>query len=389
MQRVSFMSLWSPSPQHLPGEGKSPGSLLFSHVYPFAVSVSPCLCFTMRPHHTASHRAATPASMTTSSAGPWRKLWSALGMAGLGFLLASTGCGAAPPAPALASGERPVTGEARYDRFFAEVSDLLIAVKEGEREEAEVRGALARRIGVSEQAPADVLGERLRERTARLAAEGLTMELEFTGIDDGEDEDALVEDAELAAARAANPPPANAAPSTDDASASSTSPTATLRTLGRDPEKRELRLLKVLAQAALSGATVYVDMGRVHDRTELLLAEAAKLRAGITTAFVEAAQRDRVRAKLAEAEVLLPQLSAQARAVSNATDMLIAVLDEAANTAQSAQAIRRRAAREKEAQLKAAGPPGSGGPRRPAPKERESGTAPADPPAAVTPRAEP
>jgi hypothetical protein len=331
----------------------------------------------MRPHHTALENAHASISIMTRSAGRWLKLRAAVGIAGLGLLVwAPAGCGPGRPAAALASGERPVTGEARYDRFFGEVSDLLLAVKEAGLEEAEVRGALARRIGAPEQAPADVLGERLRERTARLALEGLTMELEFTGIDDGEDEDALVEDAESAAARAANPTPANPEASADSVAASSTLPTATLRTLGRDPEKRELRLLKVLAQAALSGATVYADMGRVQRRTELLGAEAAKLKAGITTAFLEAAQRDQVRAKLAEAEVLLPQLNAQARAVSNAADLLIAVLDEAANTAQSAQAIRRRAAREREAQSKAPGPPGSErGPRRPTPKEGEPSAA--------------
>jgi hypothetical protein len=326
-----------------------------------------------------------------NSAGRWLKLRAAVGIAGLGLLVfAPAGCGPGRPAAALASGERPVTGEARYDRFFAEVSDLVLAVKEAGLEEAEVRGALARRIGAPEQAPADILGERLRERTARLALEGLTMELEFTGIDDGEDEDALVEDAEIAAnaaARAANPTPANSEASADGVAVSSTLPTATLRTLGRDPEKRELRLLKVLAQAALSGATLYADMGRVQRRTELLGAEAAKLRAGITTAFLEAAQRDQVRARLAEAEVLLPQLNEQARVVSNAADLLIAVLDEAANTAQSAQAIRRRAAREKEAQLKAPGPQGS--PRRPLPRERESGAAPGEPSASDPPDVEP
>jgi hypothetical protein len=327
--------------------------------------------------------------MTTSGAGRWRKLLSAVGIAGLGlFPIALAGCGPGLPPAALASGERLVTGEARYDRFFAEVSDLLLAVKEAELEEAEVRGALARRIGAPEQAPADILGERLRDRTARLAVEGLTMELEFTGIDDGEDEDALVEEAEIAAnaaAQAANPTPANAAASSDAVAASSALPTATLRTLGRDPEKRELRLLKVLAQAALSGAMVYVDMGRVQRRTEVLLAEAAKLRPGIPTAFLEAAQRDQVRAKLAEAEVLLPQLNARARAVSNAADLLIAVLDEAANTAQSAQAIRRRAAREREAQVKAGGP-------RENPQGPERGprrALPAEPSPADTPDVEP
>jgi hypothetical protein len=237
-----------------------------------------------------------------------------------------------------------VTGDARYDQFFADINDLYAAVKEAQREEAEVRGALARRIGLSEQAAPDVLGARLRERTAKLAAEGLTLELEFTGIDDTDDEDEAA-DPELASGHLQGAPArevTSAGAEGDVAEASTVPPTATLRTPGREPQRGELRLLKVLAQAALSGVTIYSDMGLVHRRTEHLLTEAGKLREQVDTTFAEPEQRERVRVKLDEAEEFLPRLSQQARSVTNSADLLIALLDEAANTAPQGQAQARR-----------------------------------------------
>ncbi len=249
----------------------------------------------------------------------------------LSLALGSASCKPASTVPGIATGERPVTGDARYDRFFAEVSELLASVQEAKREQADVRGALARRSGLPEDAAIDVLGARLRERTARLAAEGLTLELEFTGID-VENEGS----AEAAAPSEAGDPGAESA-------AAKVIPTATLRTPGREPERRELRLLEVLAQAALSAATIYADMGRVERRVPLLLEQSGELRRGVGSAFAEASKRQTVEAKLAEAEVLLPDLDRQAKAVGNEADVLIAVLDEAANTAPPA---RRRPARD-------------------------------------------
>jgi hypothetical protein len=240
--------------------------------------------------------------------------------------LGAAGCKTALAPPALATGERPVTGVPRYDRFFADVNAALVAVQEARTEEAEARGMLARRLGMPEAVAVDVLGVRLRERTARLYEAGLSLELEFTGIeDDSADEhtDASVDaeaNAESAAAAAAVPEEEVVAP------------TATLRTPGREPVRRELRLLEAIAQAALSGATVYVNMGRERRRAEHLLRELGELRTQLETSFVNADERERTRAKLNEAEALLPQLNTQAREVSGAADTLVSLLDEAANT---------------------------------------------------------
>ena len=72
-------------------------------------------------------------------------------------------------------------------------------------------------------------------------------------------------------------------------------PTATLRTPGREPQRRELRLLEALAQAALSGATIYSNMGRERRRLERLAAEVVELEARVDTSFIDPSERDRVR----------------------------------------------------------------------------------------------
>jgi hypothetical protein len=239
------------------------------------------------------------------------------------------GCTPRQAPPALASGERPVTGVPRYDQFFAELSSVLVAVQEGRREEAEARAALARRVALPESAPVDVLGARLRERTSRWASDGLTLALEFTGID----EEAGEPPGESAEAAAEGQPPAAPGPEAEaHAEADVTPPTATLRTPGREPEGRELRLLEALAQAALSGATVYSDMGRVRKRTERLTLELSELEAHLDSSITDVVDRERVRAKLQEAKELLPTLNAGAREVWGSADTLVALLDEAANT---------------------------------------------------------
>lgn len=253
-------------------------------------------------------------------------------------------CGSSQPVAALASGERPVTGEPRYDKFFAELGAMLAAVQGGEQEAADVRGALARRVGLPENAAADVLGARLRERTARLASEGLTLELEFTGIDDIDDRELGMAKPEPVAGEPAEAPVVPRDPEEDPVEEGApVAPTATLRTPGREPEPRELRLLKVLAQAALSGATLYADMEVIRRRATELTGEVTELRARLPTAFTDVGQRDKVRNKLAEAEELLPELGERARALSNSADLLIALLDEAANTAAGSPPNRRRA----------------------------------------------
>jgi hypothetical protein len=128
-----------------------------------------------------------------------------------------------------------------------------------------------------------------------------------------------------------------------------------------------LRLLEALAQAALSGATIYSNMGRERRRMERLMTEAGELEARVDTTFVDPSDRERVRRKLGEAKEFLPQLNAQAREVSGAADILISLLDEAANTAPVGPARRRPA-----------GPPKDGAPRPPA-----------APPGAPPPRAAP
>ena len=118
-------------------------------------------------------------------------------------------------------------------------------------------------------------------------------------------------------------------------------PSATLRTPGREPQRRELRLLEALAQAALSGATIYANMGRERRHTEQLLVEVAELEARVDSSFVDAGDREKVRSKLSEAKQFLPQLNAQAREISGSADILISLLDEAANTAPVTPARRR------------------------------------------------
>jgi hypothetical protein len=291
--------------------------------------------------------------------------------------LFANGCTPGPARPAVASGERPVTGNARYDRFFAEVSDLYGAARESVREVAEVRAALSRRVGLPDSVTVDVLGARLRERTARLAQDGLTLELEFTGIDDSEDDETFPAEGESPNADA----PGSADGLGEAAGHAKVLASATLRTPGREPARRELRLLKVLAQAALSGATVYVDMERAQHRTVQLLEEAAKLDGQVSTTFYDAAQRDLVRSKLSEAEAFLPDLREQAHQAANAADVLIALLDEAANTAPEGPAPRRRPARE--APRDATAPSASDrGPRRPPVKNSEPAAAAAPLPAA-------
>lgn len=272
--------------------------------------------------------------------------------------LVFSACAAGRAAPTLATGERPVTGDARYDRFFSELGELLRKVDEAEREQEEVRGALARRVGSSENAPPEVLGARLRERTAKLAEGGLTLELEFTGIDDAEDGD-LPPPGEPANTAAAGPATVAPAPV----------PSATLRTPGREPERRELRLLEVLARAAVSAAMIYAEMGHVQKRTPPLLEELGKLRARVPETFADAARRDTVRDQLEEAEQLLPELHDRARATGNAAEVLIAILDESANTAPTPAS--RRPTRGQNTRENAAGS-GSERARRPAAKPAEA-----------------
>ena len=306
---------------------------------------------------------------------------------GLSLSLVAPACAPLQPGPKLATGERPVTGDPRYDRLFTEINAMLVAVNEAEREEEDVRGALARRVGLSDATGVDALGARLRERTLRLAAEGLTLELEFTGIDGVENEGP---GESKAAADGSSNAEADEAPSPE--SAPEAPPTATLRTPGREPERRELRLLEVLAQAALSGATLYADMGRVHRRTQQLLAESGELRNQVDASFKDATERERVRAKLIEAEEFLPQLNTRARGVANAADSLIAILDEAANTAQAAPTNRRRAPRDPKEVVPRDGPPresppsAQSAPRRPPATDAERG--PAAPMAAERPAAD-
>lgn len=255
-----------------------------------------------------------------------------------------------------------MTGEPRYDKFFAELNAMLVAVEEGERELADVRGALARRVGLPDDAPTEALGARLRERTARLADEGLTLELELTGIDDIDDRELGMAKPEPEADDAPEAVPIRIAPEEDPPEEGTpVGPTATLRTPGREPEPRELRLLKVLAQAALSGATLYSDIGAVRRRTSELLGEVPELRASLPSAFPDVGQRDKVRNKLAEAEELLPRLGERARGLSNSADLLIALLDEAANTAPAPPPNRRRAREARES----GAPEGAGRARAP------------------------
>jgi hypothetical protein len=235
----------------------------------------------------------------------------------------------------VATGQRVVTGNADYDRFFGEVSELWRSVEAAERELPDAQAALARRLGIPETAPVDVLGARLRERTAHLAAEGLTLELEFAGIEAIDTAEDAAASETVASDRATGAIPSQPPPT----------PTATLRTPGREPERRELRLLEVVAQAALSSATLYAEMGTLPRRTRPLEGSAAILRNRVDEAFANASQRARVQSDLTEAAALLGKLNERSRALANAADTLISLLDEAANTANPGSA-RRRANRE-------------------------------------------
>jgi len=233
---------------------------------------------------------------------------------GAGLVLAAPGCRPASPPPALATGERPVTGVERYDRFFTDVSSALARVDEARDEESDARRVLARRVGLPEATAIDVVGARLRERTARWSSEGLMLELELSGISDAELADASAPD------EAAEEQAASAAPS------------ATLRTPGREPQPRELRLLEAIAQAALSGVTVYANMSHERRRVERLEPELGELRGQLASSFAVASERDRVGAKLDEAASLLTELKARCRQVGGSADVLLSVLEEAANT---------------------------------------------------------
>jgi len=244
-------------------------------------------------------------------------------------------CTPAQTAPVVASPQHVVTGNADYDRFFAQVNELWHSVEAAERELPDAQAALARRVGLPENAGTDAIGARLRERTAHLALEGLTLELEFAGIEtaDGAEDTATTEGASSANATSipSQPPP---------------TPTATLRTPGREPERRELRLLEVVAQAALSAATVYADMGTLPRRARPLEESASSLRSELPRAFADAAQRAQVQADLDRSQAALSNLSERARSVANNADTLISLLDEAANTANGNAAARRRPTRE-------------------------------------------
>jgi hypothetical protein len=233
------------------------------------------------------------------------------------------------PIPDLAHGEHPPTGNARYDEFFGHMAELARGVPAAAHEVADVQSALARRLGLPDDARADAIGARLRERTARLASESLTLQLEFSGIEEGD----ASEDKSAPNGDRSPDGDKSSAPATDASSSGDAAPTATLRTPGREPDARELRLLEVLAQAALSAASVYVEMG--HDQRQLhaLAEEANALRGESERAFRNAGERAALGARLADAGALSARLSIQARAASNAADTLISLLDEAANTA--------------------------------------------------------
>ena len=268
---------------------------------------------------------------------------------------AAPGCTPPVAGPSLASGARPVTGDPRYDAFFGELNELWRNLQAAAREASDARASLAHRIGLGDDVSSDVLGARLRERTARLASDGLTLELEFTGIDAGDVELEPAADAEGAApkdaAHAATPQsaPGAAAPTAAVPAANlptAPPPTATLRTPSREPERRELRLLEVIAQAALTGATLQAEMARAERHAHALEGQIAPLRSQAPQSFAEQAERDQVLAQLAEAQSVLPQWAEQARTVAGASDTLISLLDEAANTTPRAPVARRRPARD-------------------------------------------
>jgi hypothetical protein len=263
-------------------------------------------------------------------------LWVGSSVVASSAALGALGCTPRQAPPALATGERPVTGVPRFDRVFGDINAALVAVQEGRSEEAEARNAVARRVGLQEGVSFDVLGARLRERTARLAEDGLTLQLEFSGIDDADSHEGADEGPAVDGAPGGGPEALGEAPAgpteSDAGDASGSPPSATLRTPGREPQPRELRLLEALAQAALSGATVYTSMSHVRHRVERLAVEVTALGSQVDTAFTDVDSRERARVKLEEARTFLPQLGAQAREVAGSADTLISLLDEAANT---------------------------------------------------------
>jgi hypothetical protein len=262
----------------------------------------------------------------------WLCRWA---LSALCFASAWSAVSCAPvPSPDLARGEHPATGNARYDKFFGEMAELARSVPAAAHEVADVQSALARRLGLPDDARADVIGARLRERTARLASEGLTLQLEFNGIDEADaSEDKSAPSGEKSSEQA-----------TGGSGGSDPTPTATLRTPGREPDARELRLLEVLAQAALSAASVYVEMSQAQRQLHALTEESGALRGESERAFPNAGERTALGARLTDADTLSARLGIQARAATNAADTLISLLDEAANTAPAGP--RKRGAKE-------------------------------------------
>ncbi len=301
-------------------------------------------------------------AMSSLSLRLWRSARAARapGLLAAALVLAAPSLACHPPQrpPAAASAQRVVTGNAEVDRFFAEVYEAWRAVETAQRELPEARAALARRVGLAEDAASDVLGARLRERTAHLARDGLTLELEFTGIEaDAMDESTA--DAEAPEQRAGAIP-----------SRPPVTPTATLRTPGREPEARELRVLEVIAQAALSAALSYAEMSGLQRRIQPLRESAATLRGQLDAAFPDSSQRGRVRRELDDAEAQLTELQERARTVANSADTLISILDEAANTVSASarrRPLREAGSRESGPREPAARPPAAreGAPARP------------------------
>lgn len=302
-----------------------------------------------------------PASSSVCSL--YRARWASIAGLPLALLIAAASPSACAPVqrPAAgATGQRVVTGNAELDRFFAEANDAWHAVETAQRELPEARAALARRLGLQDDAPSDLLGARLRERTTRLAQDGLTLELEFTGIEGDGTEETVT--AEASAAIPSRPP---------------ATPTATLRTPGREPEQRELRVLEVIAQAALSAALTYAEMSSLQRRIPPLRESGVALRAQLDGAFPDAAQRARAGRELGDADVQLSQLQERARSVGNAADTLISILDEGANT--TSTGLRRRPLRDAPPRDQGGKPP-SGPPERPLRPAAPRPSAPADGP---------
>jgi hypothetical protein len=223
------------------------------------------------------------------------------------------------------------------------VSEAAGRVRQAEAEEREARGALSRRLGLDGDVPAGALRDALGERTESLAEDGLTIQLEFVGIDDEPADSGPDGSAASAEVSPAEVSPADVA-------------TATLTTPGRSPELRELRLLKPLAQAALTSATIFVASQNELRTLEALGRDRESLARELEGAFAERTRREQVEMRLAEAETLLGQLVERATAVLHATDVMIAVLDDAANTADRKPSRRRAVRRRPKATLDAPEP---------------------------------